>query len=88
MHNYQNDILSWAEIAALYPNEWVIIGNPVFDGLQVIEGVVIAHHADKRVASMEGGEHRANFQKFTLQFTGKMQVQKHIGLLRKITKTI
>ena len=87
MSNYQHEILSWREILSRFPNEWVIVGNPIFDGLQIVEGVVIAHHADKRVASMEGGEHRADFQKFTLQFAGKIESKKHIGLLRKITKT-
>ena len=87
MSNNQSEILSWTEMTTRFPNEWITVGNPVFEGLEIVEGIVIAHHTDKRVASMEGGEHRANFQKFTLQFTGQIPMQKHIGLLRKIPKT-
>jgi hypothetical protein len=87
MASQENEILSWTEIKTRYPNEWVFIGNPIFDGLQLLEGVVITHHSDKRVASMEGGELRVGFQKFSLQYTGQTHSRKHIGLLRKLNIT-
>jgi hypothetical protein len=54
--------------------------------MKVLKGVVVAHHQDKRVASIEGGEHREGFKKFTLTYTGQRQSNYHIGLLRRITK--
>jgi ribosomal protein L21 len=83
----QNDIISWDEIKNLYPDEWVVIGNPVFDGMKVLNGVVLAHHKDKRVASIEGGERREGYKKFTITFTGQNKSNYHIGLLRTIHKT-
>jgi hypothetical protein len=80
----KSEVLKIAEIEIRYPNQWIVLGNPVFDGMDVIEGVVIAHHTDKRVASMEGGERREPNQKVTLFYVGKLQPPRRIGLLRKI----
>jgi hypothetical protein len=84
MVELETEILKMAEIETRYPNQWIVLGNPVFDGMDVLEGVVIAHHADKRVASMEGGERRAGFHKVTLFYVGKLPPPRRIGLLRTI----
>ena len=86
MANLENDVLRWSEIKTRYPNEWVVLANPVFDGMEILEGIVVAHHSDKRVASIEGGEKRRDFQKFTLNYTGQIRAQRHIGILRKLNK--
>lgn len=80
------EILTWEEIKNCYPNEWVVLGNPIFDAMKILSGTVLAHHQDKRVASIEGGEHRTGFQKFTLAFTGEFQSNAHVGLLRTVRK--
>jgi hypothetical protein len=84
MVEVETEVLKMAEIEVLYPNQWVVLGNPIFDGMDVLEGVVIAHHTDKRIASMEGGERRAPFQKVTLFYVGKLPPPRRIGLLRTI----
>lgn len=80
----ETEVFKMAEIEIRYPNQWVVIGNPVFEGMDILEGVVIAHHADKRIASMEGGERRAPFKKVTLFYVGKKPPPRRIGLLRTI----
>ncbi len=84
MVELETEFLKMAEIEARYPNQWIVLGNPVFDGMDILEGVVISHHADKRIASMEGGERRAPFQKVTLFYVGKLPPPRRIGLLRTI----
>jgi hypothetical protein len=79
-------LLTWEEIKNLFPDEWVVLGNPIFDGMRVLNGIVLAHHRDKRVASIEGGDKRAGFKKFTITYTGKNKSSYHIGLLRTIQK--
>ena len=86
MELIDNEILNWEDINNKYPDEWVVIGNPIFDGMKILQGTVLAHHQDKRVASIEGGERRKGFTKFTLTFTGQHQSNYHIGLLRTIHK--
>jgi hypothetical protein len=83
-----NEILLWDDIKNQYPDEWVVIGNPIFDGMKILKGIVLAHHSDKRVASIEGGERREGFKKFTVSFTGQPKSNSHIGLLRTTTKPL
>lgn len=80
----ETEVLKMAEIELRYPNQWVVIGNPVFDGMDVLEGIVIAHHTDKRIAGMEGGERRSPYKKVTLFYVGKLPPPRRIGLLRRI----
>ena len=90
MELIENKIRSWEDIKKHCPDEWVVLGNPIFDGMTLLEGVILSHHSDKRVASIEGGERREGFNKFTLIFTGRLPPKRHIGLLRKLhnaTKT-
>ena len=87
MEIIENEIIDWEDIKTQYPDEWVVIGNPIFEGMKILKGTVLAHHPDKRVASIEGGERREGFKKFTVSFTGQIKSNYHIGLLRTITKT-
>lgn len=83
MEIIENTGLSWEEIKIQHPDEWVVLGDPIFDGMQIVKGTVLAHHPDKRVACMEGGERREGFVKFTLAFTGQLKSNYYIGLLRR-----
>ena len=56
--------------------------------MKILQGTALAHHPDKRVASIESGERRKGFKKFTLTFTGKHKSNYHIGLLRTIRKSV
>lgn len=80
------EMLSWEEIKSRYPDEWVVLGNPSFEGTVVLKGAMLSHHPDKRVASIEGGERRAGFKTFTLVFTGQHQPIRRIGILRTLPK--
>jgi hypothetical protein len=62
--------LSMAEIKAAYPNEWVLIGNPVRDenGLQIISGILIDHSRDKRELAYRWRGNLAAYDKHTLYF--------------------
>ncbi len=80
----ETEVLKMAEIEVRYPNQWVVLGNPVFNGMDVLERVVIAHHTDKRIVSMEGGERRAPFKKVTMFYVGKLPPPRRIGPLRRI----
>lgn len=80
----KSEVLKMAEIEIRYPNQWIVLGDPIFDGMDVLEGIVIAHNTDKRIASMEGGERRAPHQKVTLFYVGKLPPPRRIGLLRTI----
>ncbi len=80
----ENKLLSWDEIKKRHPDEWVVLGEPTWDGITLLSGIVISHHPDKRVASIEGGEHRKEYKMVTLRFTGKAKPVRTIGYMRTI----
>ncbi len=43
-------LLNIPEINSLYPNEWILLGNPVMDDAQidVLSGIPIFHSKDKK----------------------------------------
>ena len=62
--------LEMSEIKALYPNEWVLIGNPVMDegGLNVLSGLLLCHSFDKREIAYGWRDKVKAYDSFTLVF--------------------
>jgi hypothetical protein len=48
--------MSFEKMKNLYPNEWVVVGNPVVGerNLKVISGIPLVHGIDKRIVCWEG----------------------------------
>ena len=80
----KHPVLEWEEIITTFPDEWVFIADPVMDGINITRGIIVAHHKDKRIASIEGGTQKGSFQKFTFRFTGKTKPTRRIGILKNI----
>jgi hypothetical protein len=75
---------TWEEIKQNFPDEWILLGNPEWNGATVSAGVVLYHGSDKRIVSMEGPVYKDGFQTITVIYTGKSAVTSHSGLLRPI----
>ena len=43
----ENQVLSFEEIKKMFPNEWVLLGNPEYSDTDILSGVVIMHNKDK-----------------------------------------
>lgn len=74
-------LISISEIKNLYPDEWVLIGNPNMDEskLDVLAGIPLYHSKDKKEVCYIGRDKTSKFDKITLIYTGKF------GPTRKIT---
>ena len=74
-------LLNIKDIKNLYPNEWVLIGNPIMDEakIDVISGVPIYHSKDKKEVCYIGREKTSSYDKIALIFTGSFKP------IRKIT---
>ena len=80
--------LNIQEIKALYPDEWVLIGNPVMDEskIDVLSGTPIFHSKDKKEVCYIGRDKTADFSKITLIFTGTFRpVRKITGIFNRIS---
>ena len=76
-------------IKELYPNEWVLLGNPVMDEsrIDVLEGIPIFHSKDKKEVCYIGREKTSVSDKITLIYTGSFIPKRKItGIFNRITK--
>lgn len=72
--------LSFEQIKALYPNEWVLIGNPELDEpeieasivSQLQAGILIFHSKDRREIAYKGKELKKGFEATTCVYTGDL----------------
>jgi hypothetical protein len=59
-------------IKRLYPNEWILIGNPIMDEaeLNVLSGIPILNCKNKKELCFLGKSKTTNFNTITIIFTG------------------
>ena len=73
-------VLDWAKIKSLYPNEWVLIGNPELGNEQIIDsiirkfvrGVVLFHTSNRKELAEKGRPFRQGYDTYTVIFTGEI----------------
>jgi hypothetical protein len=79
---------SFSEIKDLYPNEWVLIGNPVLDEskIDLLYGIPLFHSKDKKEVCYIGRDKTVNFDKITLIYTGEFrQTRKLTGIFNRVS---
>ena len=83
-------VINIAEIKQLFPDEWVLLGNPTNDetnGIDVISGIPLYHSKDKKEVCYIGRDKTAGFNKVTLIYTGNFKpTRKLTGIFRRIEK--
>jgi hypothetical protein len=74
------DIINITEIKALYPDEWVLLGNPLMDDsdIDVLSGIPLFHSKDKKEVCYIGRDKTSNFNKITLIYTGSFKPTRKI----------
>ncbi|WP_395045556.1 hypothetical protein [Flavobacterium sp.] len=74
------------EIKNLFPDEWVLLGNPTMDESQidVISGVPIFHSKDKKEVCYLGRNMTDNFKTVTIIYTGNIKKIRTNGILRRL----
>ncbi len=80
----ENQYFNFDELKKIYPNEWVLLGNPEMKNTSVLGGVVLYHSKDKKEVSYMGRDKTADFSTVTIAFTGELKQSRKIGILRKI----
>ncbi|MEY2829628.1 MAG: hypothetical protein RIQ33_1486 [Bacteroidota bacterium] len=68
------------DIKNIFPNEWVLLGNPIMDDakLDVLSGVPLYHSKDKKEVCYIGRDKTADYEKVTLIFTGSFKPTRKI----------
>ena len=67
--------ISFEEMKNLFPDEWVVVGNPVEveTQLEIVSGVPLVHGIDKKLVCWEGKKaiQQLQFESYTVVFTGQ-----------------
>lgn len=75
---------SFEHVKKLYPDEWVLLGNPQMKNTTVLGGIVLYHSKDKKEVCYLGRDKTNGFSKVTIAFTGNFKENRKIGILRQI----
>jgi hypothetical protein len=80
--------LNIEKIRDLYPDEWVLLGNPVMDtnDIEVLMGIPLYHSRDKREVCYLGKATTAGYSMITLIFTGQPQRIRRTGVFKRISQ--
>ncbi len=81
------EVLNLIEIKNRYPDEWVLVGNPVMDAsnIDVLSGVPIYHSKDKKEVCYIGRDKTSTFDKITIIFTGTFKPTRKItGIFNRV----
>lgn len=84
-----NQPVSISAIKSQYPDEWVLIGNPIMDEskLDVVAGVPLFHSKDKKEVCYIGRDKTADFAKITLIYTGAHRATRKItGIFNRVVR--
>ena len=79
-----NRYISLDELKKIYPNEWVLLGNPKMKNTSVLGGIVLYHSKDKKEVCYVGRDKTAGYSAITVAFAGEPKQNRKIGILRKI----
>jgi len=80
-------LLSINDIKERYPDEWVLVGNPIMDEskIDVLSGIPIYHSKDKKEVCYIGRDKTSDFDKITLIFTGTFKpIRKITGIFNRV----
>jgi hypothetical protein len=84
-----NSALTINEIKQLFPDEWVLLGDPVLDesSLHVLAGVPVYHSQDKKEVCYIGKDKAQSFKHITLIYTGLLRPTRKItGIFNRLPK--
>ena len=76
--------VGFEEVKKMYPDEWVLLGNPQMRNTTVIGGVVVYHSKDKKEVCYIGRDKTSVFSKVTIAYTGDLKHTRRIGILRRL----
>ena len=82
----EDSYVSIEDAKVLYPDEWLLLGNPVSDknGLRTLGGYILYHSKDKKEVCYLGREKTEGYDQITLEFTGEIKKMRRLGLMRRL----
>ena len=79
-----NSFVAIDELKKIYPNEWILLGNPEIKNTNVLGGIVLYHSKDKKEVCYIGRDKTANYDTVTIAYAGNLKQHRKIGILKRI----
>ncbi|TSA50397.1 MAG: hypothetical protein D4R43_02285 [Sphingobacteriales bacterium] len=79
----QNSV-TFEQAKKLFPDEWILFGNPEMKNTDVKSGVIVYHSKDKKEVCYIGKDKTAEFETVTIAFTGNIKQHRRIGILKRV----
>ena len=80
----ENNYIGLNELKKLYPDEWILLGNPEMENTNVLGGIVLYHSKDKKEVCYIGRDKTDNYDTVTIAFAGDLKQHCKIGILRRV----
>lgn len=72
------------ELKKLYPDEWVLLGNPEMKNTSVLGGILLFHSKDKKEVCYVGRDKTTPYSTVTIAYAGELKQHRKIGILKRI----
>lgn len=72
---------TFENVKKIYPDEWVLFGNPELKATSVVKGILLFHSKDKKQVYYSGKDMAKGYQSVTIVYTGNLRNNHHIGIL-------
>jgi hypothetical protein len=84
----ENTYVSMEDAKLLYPDEWLLLGNPVSDenGLHTLGGYVLYHSKAKKEVCYLGRDKTEGYDKITIEFTGEIKKMRRLGVMIRVNR--
>ncbi len=76
--------VTFDQLKQLYPDEWILLGDPEMQNTTVLGGTVLYHSKDKKEVCYIGRDKTGNFSKVTIAFAGDLKQIRKIGILKRL----
>ena len=80
----ENNYIGLNELKKIYPDEWILLGNPEMENTNVLGGIVLYHSKDKKEVCYIGRDKTDNYDTVTIAFAGDLKQHRKIGILRRV----
>ena len=79
-----NPYITFDELKKLYPNEWILLGNPEIKNTSVLGGIVLYHSKDKKEVCYIGRDKTTDYSTVTIAFAGDFKQYRKIGIMNRV----
>ena len=69
----KNNFKTFEQIKSMYPDEWVLLGDPQMENTKILGGVVLFHSKDKKEVCYIGRDKAKDYNTVTIAFAGDMK---------------